>query len=84
MKRSVLLILPLVILAAGCNTKQVSKNEIDRQALVGRHNPHVTAIDSLSALSVGNGTFMFTADITGLQSFTEQYAGGIPLNTEAD
>jgi hypothetical protein len=44
---------------------------IDRQALVTRHNPVLTAIDPLSPLTVGNGEFAFGADVTGLQTFPE-------------
>ena len=55
---------------------------IDRQAVVSRHNVHVTSLDPESALSVGNGDFAFTVDATGLQSFPkEYYDGGIPLET---
>jgi hypothetical protein len=38
----------------------------------------------LSALSVGNGHFAFTVDVTGLQSFPEYYDKGIPLGTQSD
>jgi hypothetical protein len=44
---------------------------IDRRALVTRHNPTLRAADPLSPLSLGNGEFAFTADITGLQTFPE-------------
>lgn len=55
---------------------------IDRQALVSRHNPHITRIDPEAAVTVGNGDFAFTADVTGLQSFPDLYfAEGIPLET---
>ena len=30
---------------------------------------------------VGNGNFAFTADITGLQTFPEQYSSLVPLMT---
>jgi len=43
-------------------------DEIDRRAVVERHNPVVRRIDPFSALSVGNGEFAFTADVTGLQT----------------
>ena len=46
---------------------------IDRVALVRRHNPVLTALDPTSPLSVGNGEFAFTADVTGLQTFAEAY-----------
>jgi len=39
---------------------------IDRQALVKRHIPVLTTIDSLSPFTLGNGEFAFTTDITGL------------------
>jgi len=59
---------------------------IDRHALVTRHNPVITKLDPLSPLSIGNGEFCFTADVTGLQTFPEAYAGNsaIPLCTMAD
>ncbi|MDR0833684.1 MAG: hypothetical protein LBN93_05790 [Candidatus Symbiothrix sp.] len=72
----------LFVLVASCG--QTKTNEkIDRKAVVARHCPHVTAFDSLSSLSVGNGNFCFTADVTGLQSFPELYAAGMPLGTQS-
>ena len=57
-------------LVMGCNSgEKASDNNIDRKALLGRHNPHVEAIDSLAPMTVGNGGFAFTVDITGLQTF---------------
>lgn len=56
---------------------------IDRHALVERNNPRVTAMDTLASLSVGNGEFAFTVDVTGLQSFPEMYANGVPLGTQS-
>lgn len=57
---------------------------IDRQALVARHNPQLQAIDTWAPLSVGNGQFCFTADVTGLQTFAEHYSRkGIALETQA-
>ena len=56
---------------------------IDRHALVRRHNPTLTAFDIQSPLSVGNGEFAFTADVTGLQSFPELYEAKMPLCTMA-
>lgn len=58
-------------------------NKIDRQALVTRHNPVVKAADPLASLSVGNGNFAFTVDVTGLQTFPEQYVQGVPLGTQS-
>lgn len=56
---------------------------IERAALVGRHNPLARKIDPLSPLSVGNGEFAFTADVTGLQTFPKEYEGAMPLCTMA-
>jgi hypothetical protein len=57
---------------------------IDRHALVTRHNPVIHKIDAWAPLSVGNGKFAFTADITGLQTLGDHYyANGIPLETLA-
>src|SRR5688572_15530098 len=57
--------------------------KIDRKKVVQRHNVVVTNIDSLASLSVGNGNFAFTVDATGLQSFPEAYAKGVPLGTQS-
>ncbi len=66
------------------HANQPGKNEkIDREAVVARNNPQVTAIDSLSSLSVGNGNFAFTVDATGLQTFPDPYKNGIPLGTQS-
>ncbi|KAA6348149.1 Xylan 1 3-beta-xylosidase [termite gut metagenome] len=61
-----------------------SPQKIDREALVTRNNVHVEAIDTLSSLSVGNGSFTFTVDATGLQTFPEAYASGVPLGTYSE
>jgi protein-glucosylgalactosylhydroxylysine glucosidase len=54
---------------------------INRAALVKRHSPTVRKLDPLSPLSVGNGEFAFTADITGLQTFPQEYETKMPLCT---
>jgi len=56
---------------------------INRQAVVQRHNVHINKIDSLSSLSIGNGNFAFTVDATGMQSFPDAYANGVPLGTQS-
>jgi len=58
--------------------------KIDRFELVHRHNVKINQVNAFSPLSVGNGRFAFTADITGLQSFPESYTNGIPLTTMAE
>ena len=56
---------------------------INREAVVKRHNVKVNRIDSLSSLTVGNGNFAFTVDATGMQSFPDAYANGVPLGTQS-
>ncbi len=60
-----------------------AESSIDRQALVKRHTVTLTQADPMTPLSVGNGEFAFTADITGLQTFPDTYAQGMPLGTHA-
>ena len=55
--------------------------KIDRYALVSRHNPVLRKLEPLSPLSVGNGEFAFTCDITGLQTFPDAYKDAMPLCT---
>jgi hypothetical protein len=55
---------------------------IDRQALVTRHNPIVRQVDVDAPLTIGNGNFAFTGDITGLQTFAALYQrDGVPTET---
>jgi len=61
-----------------------AENKIDRYAVVSRHNVKLNAFDKLSPMSVGNGKFTFTCDLTGLQTFPSVYRAGIPLTTMAE
>ncbi|MFE4196356.1 hypothetical protein ACFRJ9_10865 [Paenarthrobacter sp. NPDC056912] len=49
---------------------------IDRQALVQRHNVRQQELDPRSPVSVGNGEFAFTMDLTGLQTLPDSYPVG--------
>lgn len=73
-----------VIFLLGLYLNSLSQAKIDRKSLVQRHDVTVTKIDSLSSLSVGNGKFAFTVDVTGLQSFPQVYEKGVPLGTESE
>ena len=71
-----------LVLAAGPSfAAGSSARRIDRRAVVQRHNPTITQFDPFSALTVGNGEFAFTADITGLQTFTTECEKVFPLCT---
>jgi hypothetical protein len=67
-----------------CLLQAATAQPINRKALVERHNVVNTRFDSLSSLSVGNGSFACTVDITGMQSFPEAYAKGVPLGTQSE
>src|SRR3954467_12778822 len=56
---------------------------IDRRAVVTRHDPRTQSYDPMSPLSVGNGEFAFTADLTGLQTFPKLYERSVPLCTQS-
>lgn len=71
----------LAVVLAACGSEKQAP--IDREALVARNNPRVSAFDSLASLSVGNGEFAFTVDATGLQTFPEMYSKGVPLGTQS-
>lgn len=70
----VVLLLPLSVIG----------QKINRKALVARHNVIINKVDTLGSLTVGNGKFAFTVDVTGLQTFPENYANGVPLGTESE
>lgn len=63
---------------------ETSHKGIDRKAVVTRHNPHVTSVDTMASLTVGNGSFAVTVDATGLQTFPELYRNGVPLGTMSE
>lgn len=65
-----------------CQIEKSLSSKIDRFALVTRHNVVLNAPDTLGSLSVGNGEFAFTVDVTGLQTFHQAYENGIPLGTQ--
>lgn len=56
---------------------------LDRRAIVCRHHPVLHDLDPRAPLSVGNGEFAFTADVTGLQSLSELYEATVPLCTQS-
>jgi protein-glucosylgalactosylhydroxylysine glucosidase len=62
----------------------IAQTKINRQAVVQRHTILNTRVDSLESLSVGNGKFAFTVDVTGLQTFPERYAKGVSLGTQSE
>jgi protein-glucosylgalactosylhydroxylysine glucosidase len=82
MRKTSFFLLLLVIVSLSCIGGKEAK--IDRYSLVTRHNIVTSAIDSLDVLSVGNGKFTFTTDITGLQTFPAFYSRGISLGTMAE
>jgi hypothetical protein len=73
----------LSVKLTSCDTSD-KKSEIDRYKLVTRHNISHTKTDPLNSLTVGNGEFAFTVDITGLQTFPDFYEQGIPLGTQSN
>ena len=56
---------------------------LDRRSIVSRHDVRLHAIDADSPLSVGNGEFAFTVDVTGLQSLPGAYERSVPLCTQS-
>lgn len=69
----------LAILVSSCGERK-----IDRKALVERNNPHVTEVNALHSLNLGNGAFTLTLDATGLQTFPEFYSKGLSLGTYSE
>ena len=95
MKRTLLTILILIcgLVVSTAATKSdkaktvacpAEKGCIDRKAVVMRNNPLVTTFSELNSLTVGNGHFATTVDITGLQSFPRDFEQGVPLCAMSD
>ena len=80
MNKPIIFIMSVSLLAAACG----GQGEIDRHALVTRNNPHVTEVNPLHSLNLGNGEFAVTLDATGLQTFPEFYSKGLSLGTYSE
>lgn len=74
----------ILLFLAGLWPALAPAQRIDRKAVVTRHMVRINRFDTLASLSVGNGGFAFTVDATGLQTFPEHYAKGVPLGIQAD
>ena len=72
-----------ILIFGSCQEKNTSEPKIDRHALVTRHNVILNEPDTLGSLSVGNGEFAFTVDVSGLQTFPDEYESGISLGTQS-
>lgn len=71
---------PVVVIMAPAGA---ATQPIDRHALVDRHAIVLTTVDPHAPVMLGNGNIALTADLTGLQTFPEQYAPQSPLLTMA-
>lgn len=69
----------LTITILFCGVCVAGAEGIDRHKVVMRNNPVVRKADALSSLTVGNGHFATTVDVTGLQTFPKEYEAGVPL-----
>ena len=55
---------------------------IDRKKIISRHDPIINSIEVDSPLTVGNGEFAFSADVTGMQTLYKVYLeNDMPLCT---
>lgn len=74
MKSNTLLI---ILFAQFCSiyafSQQVKKGTIDRKAVVTRHNLQLTDPNLPGPTQVGNGDFAYGFDITGMQTFNDQF-----------
>ncbi|HSC55113.1 MAG TPA: hypothetical protein VLC98_15885 [Phnomibacter sp.] len=78
MKRIFFVCIALVCVQAGI------AQPIQREAVVKRHTIVNTKVDSLASLTIGNGSFAFTTDVTGLQTFPDVYEKGVSLGTQSE
>src|SRR5690606_39596504 len=71
-----------LLIFASCQTPE--REKIDRKAVVQRHNIVNQSADTLASLTVGNGVFAYTVDVTGMQSFPVYYKKGVSLGTQSE
>jgi hypothetical protein len=79
-----LVVASLLCLHGFAQSERSDTAKIDRKALVLRHTVVNQKADPLAALSLGNGAFAYTVDVTGMQSFPGYYDKGIPLGTQSE
>lgn len=79
---SLLLVYICMQFFASCGAN--GRPSIDRKSVVSRHNIVNNEMDTLSSLTVGNGAFAFTVDVTGLQTFPLYYDKGVSLGTQSE
>lgn len=56
---------------------------INRKKWTKKHNPILNGINPESPLTVGNGELAYSVDVTGLQTFYDEYRKDTPLCTQA-
>ena len=78
------MIVILLVVNSITTNNTFAQSKIDRKALVERHKVVNTTADTLASLTVGNGKFAFTVDVTGLQTFPIAYKKGVPLGTQSE
>ena len=57
---------------------------INRKELVEKHDPVLHMAEYQNPMQIGNGEFVFTSDVTGLQTLYKKYENFIPLCTMAN
>ena len=76
MKRLLSVIL-LATLATGIFAAGEEVEKINRVCVLERNNPVVKNADPLNSLSVGNGHFATTVDVSGMHYYSEKYQLGV-------
>ncbi|MDE1192086.1 MAG: hypothetical protein PW786_08105 [Arachidicoccus sp.] len=79
MEKSVIIALFFFLMVIFCNAQK-----INRQEVIHRHDIYQTKADTFSSVTLGNGEFAATVDVTGLQTFYKDYQLGVPLGTESE
>ena len=64
----------LIIIADAAGVDLIP-DTIDRHAVVSRHNPSVTNVNTSEVAVLGNGAFALSIDVTGLQTLNGTYSG---------
>ena len=83
MKRMLFLCLILSVCLSFTSCSNGKNEPINRKEVVQRNNPKISEFNDLASLSVGNGEFAYTVDVTGLQTYPELYSAGVPLGTQS-
>lgn len=71
--KEILLVFCVAVICCKAYGQQLNRGTINRKVVVQRHNLHITDPKEPGPTQVGNGNFAYGFDVTGMQTFNDQF-----------